>query len=182
MRRTGRLAEAVTDLDMLAAAGLVSVRRMQEYAAGRPPRQRALVLEACELASEHSRSPQESRLRLVRLLEAGLPPVLVNCPIFDRTGRLLGIADLLDVEAGLVVEYDGADHRDATRQAQDIAKEERLRGVGLEVTRVTGQDLRDVPLVVNRLHAARARASFEAEVDRRWVARPPADVLYSRGV
>ena len=35
----------------------------------------------------------------------------MNCPVHDRSGRLLGIADLLDEEAGLVVEFDGADHR-----------------------------------------------------------------------
>ena len=35
----------------------------------------------------------------------------VNCPIQDLAGNLLGIADLLDEEAGLAVEFDGADHR-----------------------------------------------------------------------
>lgn len=56
------------------------------------------------LASEHSRSPNETRTRLIYLLDAGLPTPLVSCPIRDRAGRLLGIADLFDPVAGLAVE------------------------------------------------------------------------------
>ncbi len=48
------------------------------------------------LASEHSRSPNETRLRLIVELDAGITALHVNCPVHDRDGRLLGIADLLD--------------------------------------------------------------------------------------
>ena len=91
----------------------------------------------------------------------------------DLAGRLLGIADLLDLEAGLVVEYDGAEHRGEGRSARDAVKDEDLRDVGLEVTRVTGRDLRDPDLVVDRLVRARARA-LASTAPRRWVATPPA--------
>ena len=99
------------------------------------------VSAALDLAGELSRSPNETRMRLVWVLDAGLPAPRVNQPVFDRGGRLLGIVDLLDVEAGLVGEYDGADHRGAARHAGDVGREDELRRAGLEVFRVTGPDL-----------------------------------------
>lgn len=164
--------EAVVVLDMAAAAALTSISRMQSYVlahAGRRRIGRARV--ALALASEHSRSPNETRLRLIWVLDADLPgDVLVNCPVHGRDGRLLGIADLLDPVVGLAVEFDGADHRAAGRHTRDVAKDEAFRGVGLEVTRVTGLDLTDPPLVVRRLVQARTRALGRPRGD--WVARP----------
>ena len=104
----------------------------------------------------------------------------MNCPVHDASGRLLGIADLLDVEAGLVIEFHGADHRRARRQTADVRKEERLRGVGLEVTGVTGLELPDRELVVRRLLVARSRAMFLPPSERLWMPRPPADDLHQR--
>jgi hypothetical protein len=182
MRLTGDDREAVVVVDMMAAAELVSLVRMGRYADAHPGWQDiGRVRRALVLASEHSRSPNETRLRLIWILDAGLPPeVLVNCPVFDRAGRLLGIADLLDEEAGLAVEFDGAEHRRAGRQTKDAGKDEAFRSRRLEVTRVTGQDLLHVPRVVARLHAARSRARFEPRADRLWVAGPRADTLEER--
>lgn len=98
----------------------------------------------------------------------------------DLAGRLLGIADLIDVGAGHVVEFDGAEHRKARRQTADVQKEERLRRVGLEVTHVTGLELSDRRSVVARLLSARGRAPFLPPGKRRWVVRPPADDLHQR--
>lgn len=174
---TARLAtgftEAVVVVDMMCAAELVSTRRLREsglrFAAG--------VLDE---ASEHSRSPNETRCRI--LCRTALPGVrwLVNCPIYDRSGRLLGIADLIDLESGLVVEFDGADHREAARHTRDVVKEDALRRVGLEVVRVTGGEVDDSPVVSARVRAGRERAKFEPAADRQWVARPPADTLHDR--
>lgn len=171
----------VVAMDMAAAAGLVSIRRMQAYVEEHRAWRRAAALPgALELASEHSLSPPEVGLRLAWRIDADLPPVLVNCPVHDRGGRLLGIADLLDVEAGLAVEFDGAEHRTASRHTRDVAKDEAFRSRRLEVTRVTGRDLRDRELVVRRLHAARARARFESVTERLWVPRPPTHDLDQR--
>jgi len=181
MRRTDDLRRAVEAIDMMAAAEQTSVVRMVRYVEQRRGWQRvALVREALSLASEHSWSPTETRLRLIWILDARLPPPLVNCPILDPSGKLLGIADLLDPEAGLVVEYDGADHRGASRHRKDVVKEHRLRQVGLEVTRVTGPDLSTPSAVVSRLLEARSRSRFEARADRRWLSHPRADVLEGR--
>jgi hypothetical protein len=180
MRLTRDLREAVVVLDMMAAAGRVSVLLMVRYANRRATAREPFLQEAISRASEHSKSPMETRLRLIWLLDAELPSPYVNCEILDLEGHLLGEVDLLDPESGTAAEFDGAEHRRALRQAADIAKEQRLRDAGLEVARVTGPDMNDVPLVVRRLHAARARIHPVAAGDRRWVARPKRDTLHAR--
>lgn len=163
--------DAVVELDMALAARLTTLDQLAAYA-DQQPRDRRTVLRAARLATPHSRSPRESRLRLAWLLDARLPPPLVNATVRDRAGRFVAIADLLDVEAGLAVEYDGADHRTSRRQAADLGREDRLRRVGLEVVRFSGPDLADRALVVRRLLEARARCRFDAVLDRAWVAIP----------
>jgi hypothetical protein len=89
--------EAVVAIDMMAAAELVSLRQISDYL---PTQARAggvrQVRQALALADEDSRSPNESRVRLIWVLDAGAAPPRVNQPVFDLRGRLLGIADLLD--------------------------------------------------------------------------------------
>jgi len=103
MRRAGGVVDAVVAIDMAVAALLVSVRRVRAYAADRRRwRRSTLVEKALDLASERSRSPNESRTRLIWEVDAGLPRPLVNQHVWDLRGNLLGIADLLDVEAGVV--------------------------------------------------------------------------------
>lgn len=169
MRRADSVREAVVAMDMMAAAELTTIRRMREYCATRPGwsgvRQ---VRAALDLASEDSRSPNETRMRLVWVLDAGLPVPAVNQPVYDLDGRLLGVADLLDVAAGVVGEYDGEDHRHAQRHAHDVAREDRLRRHGIEVFRVTGPDLRQRNVLVDRMRAARSRAKWLPPGHRRW--------------
>lgn len=170
--------EVVVAVDMVLAARVVSPAALAAYAEGLRSGDRRLLAWALGLASEHSRSPSETRLRLVVELDAGLPRLWVNPVVHDRSGRRLGEVDLLDVEAGLVIEYDGADHRSAAQQSYDVGKEAALRRVGLEVVRVTGPDLRCPERVVDRVLTARGRALFEAEATRGWLALPrPALVL-----
>jgi hypothetical protein len=172
MRLRRNVRDAVVDLDMAAAARLTSVSAIRQYVDSRPSWRGTpgvpVVRAALRLAHDRSASPPETRLRLVWVLDARLPPPLVNLPVYDRRGNLLGIPDLLDPVAGLVVEYDGDDHRDPGRHSDDVDREARFRGVGLEVTRVTGRDLRRTPELVHRLHTARGRARFEPEHLRRW--------------
>ena len=122
--------EAVVVLDMAAAAEITSIRRVASFVdrqVRRPGVDR--VRRALPLASEHSRSPQETRLGLVWVIDAGLPPPLVNRAVQDRSGRLVGVADLLDVEAGVAGEYDGAVHRARARHRKDVERLERFRAV-----------------------------------------------------
>lgn len=174
MRRAPDLRAAVRVADMVCAAELSSVNRMRDYTAAHPGWAGCrLAGAALDLASERSRSPAEVDVRLVWELDAGLPRPLVNVPVFNRHGRLLGVADLLDEGAGLVIEFDGADHAGARARSKDAGRESGLRNHRLEVERATGFDLHDVPSLVRRLHAARRRAPWLAEADRPWTVDPP---------
>lgn len=173
MRLASDEREATVALDMVLATRLVSPERIRAYAAthrtGGAEQER--VDFALSMCSEHMRSPNESRLHLVWRLDAGLPPVEPNRSVHSPTGRLLGIADLLDETAGLAVEFDGADHREGRRHTKDVRKQEAFFNHGLEVCRVTGDDLRRADGVVQRLVAARTRA-LRLERPRSWVLRP----------
>ncbi len=174
-RAAADVREAAVAVDMMAAAELVSIRMVQDYVEAHA-RVRGVpqVRSALALASEDSRSPNETRLRLMWELDARLPRPLVNRPVFDLRGRLLGIADLLDPVTGLVGEYDGADHRSAGRHSADVDRESRMRDAGLEVFRVTGPDLLQPRRVVGRIEAARGRARRLPQ-QRRWTIEPPSD-------
>lgn len=176
MRFADGLREAVVVLDMAAAAELTTIRRMRAYCLGRAGWTGVgLVRAALDLASEHSWSPNETRLRLVWVLDAGLPVPRCNQPVYDRRGALQGIADLLEVTAGVAGEYDGADHRAARRHTRDVAKDESFRAHGIEVFRVTGLDLPRRDLVVRRMCAAHARGSRLPADQRAWTLRAPYD-------
>jgi hypothetical protein len=170
MRRHGRR-EAVVVADAALAGRITSLSRLCAYAAThRSARRFAGVRWALERASEHSRSPNEVRTRLLAEEDAGFPRLLVNVVVLDDDGRI-GEVDLLDDEAGVVIEFDGADHRDGPQHSYDILKEDRLRRAGLEVARVTGAQLRGVPALVGRLQQTRRRA-LRVSAERRWRIAP----------
>jgi hypothetical protein len=175
MRQAPDVREAVVAMDMMAAAEQVSVSQMLVYVATRAawngvPQVRA----ALELADERSRSPNETRVRLIWVLDCGLPRPLVNCPVWDLDGRLLGTADLFDEEAGMVIEFDGAEHRRARRHTSDVAREDRMRRVGLEYVKITGLDLRHRYVIIDRMLSSRARALWLPPHQRRWTLTAPA--------
>ena len=117
---------------------------------GRPPRSPSTT------AARRRRRP----MRLIWTLDAGFPAPMCNRAVFDLDGNLLGYPDLLDPVAGLVGEYDGADHRSAERHGADVAREELFRDHGIEYFTVVGADLAHLGLVVARMQRARARAKF----------------------
>ena len=174
LRRRGRLRPAVIAIDMAVAAGLTCVTEVAAYVAKRNSWTGVpLARKAVALASDFSRSPQESRVRLVWVLDAGLPPPLCNRAVFDLDGNLLGYPDLLDPVAGVIGEYDGADHRSNDRHRHDVAREARFRDHGLEYFTVVGSDLADVGLVVERMRRTRNRAKFLPPESRAWTLEPP---------
>ncbi len=175
VRYAPNLREAVVALDMAAAAAITSVRRLATYVGTRQAWQGVQqARDAVVLASELSRSPQESRLRLLWQLDADRPRPLVNVPVFEGgSGRLLGYPDLLDPEVGLVGEYDGDDHRSPERHSHDVDREARFREHGLEVVRVTGPDLRRPGQLVDRILAGYRRARSLPRA-RTWTLDAPA--------
>lgn len=174
MRVADDLRAAVVSMDMMAAAELTSIRRMRRYVERRP-RWNGLpqVREALDLADENSMSPNESRMRLVWVIDAELPTPLCNQPVFDLGGNLIGVADLLDPVAGVVGEYDGAAHREAHRHRRDVMREDRFRRAGFEYFKVVAGDLAHTDLVVDRMVTTRARALWVPPAARQWTLTPP---------
>lgn len=125
---------------------------------------------ALALACERSGSPWETRLR--RFTEALLATRLrVNVPVFDLDGNLLGIADLLDEETGMVLESDGAYHREIDQHRTDNIREELMEDAGLAVGRFTSGDHGDRSALVGRIMQTRARAL--RSIVRNWTTEPP---------
>jgi hypothetical protein len=183
LRRHASYREAVVAAEMTFAARLISVRLMRDYVAERSgwtgvPRVRRVLA----LAGEHSRSPQETRMKLVWMLEAGFDPPLCNQPVFDHHGNLLGVPDLFDPGAGLVGEYQGADHKDGERHRADVAREELFRDHGLEYFEIVGGDLRDRRRAAARMTNARRRARFLPPELRTWTLTPPAWYVVSESL
>lgn len=171
-RRRNELWAAVQAIDMAAAAQLISLALFAAYVLRRPAWQGVpLVRRALALASEHSRSPRETWLRLVWLLVAELPPPLCNVPVYDLDGSLLGIPDLFDPVAGLVGEYSGAHHKDGERHRSDVGREERFRNHGLEYFEVVQGDSRAV--AAERMLRARARSKFLPPESCAWTLTAP---------
>ena len=82
--------------------------RYAETAAGRPGVRRLRSL--TELAGP-AESPMETRLRWL-LIQRGLPRPEVQTNLRDEKNQFLGRADLYYPAARLILEYDGANHRD----------------------------------------------------------------------
>ena len=110
---------------------------------------------------------------MVWLLDAELSMPLLNREVFDLDGRLIGIPDLFDEEAGLVGEYQGEDHKDGPHHRRDVEREEKFRDHGLEFFEVVGGDLSHRQLVVERMWNARRRAKFLPPESRAWTLEPP---------
>ena len=161
-------------MDMAAAASLTSIARVRRYVDQRASWDGVpLVRESLDLADENSRSPNETRMRLIWQLDAGYAKPLVNREVWDLNGRLLGAADIFDPEAGVVGEFDGADHRGALRHSRDVDREGGFRNHALEFFRVTGLDLPDRPKVVRRMASSMRRARFLSPGQRSWTITPP---------
>lgn len=169
------LRDAVVAIDMAAFDDLVSLVELTKWSTEHPgwtgaPQFRA----ALALARENAWSPREVDLRLVGEVLAELPRLLCNRPIFDRaTGALIGTPDLLDLEAGLAIEYDGHHHLKLVQRSRDVRREELFRRHGLEVLTVLSPDIRNRQALAARMIAARERARFQAESMRSWTIGHP---------
>lgn len=175
MRVAADLTEAVTALDMMAAARQCSIRMLRDYAEEQP-QDRARVLAAAGYASEHALSPTEVAVRLTCVVDLGLH-LEVNSTIHDLSGRRVAMVDLLDVEAGLVIEVDGAHHEQTARRGADLRITDVLLRLGLEEVRISGPEARRRRLVVERVRLARSRSRFEPRDRRSWYSLPRAATL-----
>lgn len=167
VRWAASLRDGVVAIDMAVAARITTVAQVLRHLASLSPLKGGpKVRQALGLADAHCRSPQESRLRLIWMIDAGFPPRLMNRGIWDDTGQLIGVPDLFDPVAGVAGEYDRAFHRDRARHRRDVARGEGFRGVGIETFTVVADDR--APVVVARMRAARDRALWLPTHERRW--------------
>ena len=174
----GSLRESVVTIDMgvsrvvpQARTTLANVQRLVE----RHHKTRGIVQvrKALALATDRSASPWESRTRLLAELDADIHGLVPNAPVFDLTGELLGIADLIDPVTGLVIESDGAHHREAEQHTDDNRREERFERANAVVCRVTALDHRskDRWKTVGRIRRAYLDAARQTE--RAWTLEKP---------
>ncbi len=168
LRLAPDLTEAVVAGDCLLHAGLTTVSAITAYADAHQHRRGVRRLRATlPLLNGLAASPPESRLRLL-CHRAGLPPMMVNVPIYDLDGTFLGIVDLLEPTTGLALEYDGEYHRELGQQTKDNHREGKLEQAGLTVLRVTALDLREPRSLAHRISRAH-QACLAAPTPRRWV-------------
>ena len=171
MRRVDSRLHRLVTIEMAVAARLTTVALQNAYVARRQAWTGVpAVREAMTLAIDHSRSPQETRMRLV-WVGCGFPPPICNQPVYDLDGRFVGVPDLFDPEAGLVGEYDGAHHKLRAQHRDDVAREQRFRDVGLEYFTVVAGDRTHV--VRDRMEQARLRSKFLAPAACAWTLTPP---------
>jgi len=133
------------------------------------PRARLVVT----LADPGAESAPESRLRYVWIVEAGLPRPLANPDVLTLNGSFVARTDLLDPDAGMAGEYDGAVHRELDRHTADNVREEDMEDLGLRVVRVTSVDLWPQRRhLVRRLQTTYARVLTRDRSRDRWLVRP----------
>lgn len=162
MRHATSVVEAVKAFDMAAYDDLVTIEELRRCTAavmgtrtGTPQLRAALPL-----LSENSWSPQAPLMRCTWHLEGNRPMPLANRPVFDLEGRHVGTPDVIDLEAGVFGQYEGAAvHLVAPQRSTDIRQEASYRDLGLEGVTMVAEDRADTRSFVGRLHEAYARAS-----------------------
>ncbi|MFE7228762.1 hypothetical protein ACFU7D_28485 [Nocardioides sp. NPDC057577] len=174
VRYAPNLMEAVRWIDLVAASDLISLDELAEYAdelvawAGI-----GHLREALTHANENVWSPAEVDLRLTWTVRLRLGHVVTNRPIFDLDGRHIGTPDVLDLERGVVGEYDGRVHLAGKQRAKDLVREGAFRRAGLEYVTMVAADRRDPTDFKLRTLEARARASRVPASERAWTIDPP---------
>lgn len=165
LRRERDFRELVVMIEMALLAKVVTWEEVREQLEA-TRRVHTRHFDALGLAKGECRSPPEVRMRLVWELDAHFGPPLMNREVLDVAGRRIAVVDLLDVESGTYGEYDGEAHRGRARHQHDVERAEVLRDVGLEgFTIVAGNP---TAVQVQRMRAARRRALWLPEEQRRW--------------
>ncbi|MEI7059314.1 hypothetical protein WBG06_26065 [Nocardioides sp. CCNWLW239] len=174
VRRAPSPLEAVRWLDLVLASDLISLKEMSAYAdeltawAGIDRLRWAL-----RCADENVWSPAEVDLRLTWAVRMGLTDIVCNRPVFDLEGRHIGTPDVLDLQAGVVGEYDGELHLVGRQRAKDLRREGAFRRAGLEYVTMVASDRGDPSDFIRRTWEARTRARRTPVSERGWTLTPP---------
>lgn len=147
--------EAVVANEIGIRSGAVTLCELADFVAEHPGEKGIKRLRrALALVEPRSESPMETRLRL-HLIKARLPHPSVQIDIHDSSGDFLGRADLYYPDRGLIIEFDGDNHRD--RLVPDLRRQNSLINAGYHLLRFSAVDLRFPAAVVSEVRQARAR-------------------------
>jgi len=172
------LIESVVAIDMALHARLVSATELAAHVQARTGTKGVRRLRrAAGLADSRSESPMETRLRL-HLEFARLPRPDMQADLHDKSGRLLGRADLYYPDVRLVIEYDGVNHKD--RFASDARRQNALISAGYHILRFTAVDLKEPDLVA--AHVRQARRSLAGAISRKLARTVPTTAAISREI
>jgi hypothetical protein len=129
---------AVTDQ---LAEGYSSLQELQKALARLPAGRGASRARAVlPLADALAESPMESVLRWL-IHESGLPRPVLQHPIRDASGRVLGRADMAWPAHRLLVEFDGDVHRERDVFVNDLRRQNRLMAEGWVILRFSSADV-----------------------------------------
>jgi hypothetical protein len=152
------VAEGVVALDAMWHKGLLTPEELLEFASGkrqfRGIRQIAYV---ASLADKGAQSPMESRLRMVLVLEEGLPKPETQLEVPDDWGGVLATLDMGYRRQYAGMEYDGGVHETKRNRVRDNRRHNRLKSAGWHVLRYASDDMRLRRHVIRR----EAREAFE---------------------
>jgi very-short-patch-repair endonuclease len=151
--------DALIAVDMALHLGLTDANQLRRHADTAEGRVGVKRLRSIALHAAAAESPMETRLRWL-LIQAGLPCPEVQTNLRDHQQRFLGRADLYYADARLVLEYDGANHRD--RLVDDNRRQNLLINAGFRLLRFTATDIHQRPEVV----AAQVRSALNVDSKR----------------
>jgi very-short-patch-repair endonuclease len=147
---------ALIAVDMAVHLGLTNANALRRYSDAVQGRAGAYRLRSLAAVAADAESPMETRLRWL-LIQAGLPCPEVQAKLRNREQRFLGRADLYYPQARLILEYDGANHRD--RLVEDNRRQNLLLNAGFRLLRFTATDIYQHPQVV----LAQVRSALKPE-------------------
>lgn len=182
---TARLIDAIVVGDWLIHHDHVSVPDVAALALAAPWRDGAdEALFVLDRLDGRSRSIKESETRAV-LEASGLPPAAVNHRV-DLGVDATAIGDLVYVDQGLVVEYQGGHHQQDRRQyVSDIERFALFRAHGVPYLEVTNESLSRPKILVGTVYRALLSLGYDGpapEFAEQWTAlfRPVRDLLPPR--
>ena len=145
------LVELVAAGDALIHRGLCTRAELVGAGASATGRGCRLLRRASLLVRERVDSIPETQLRLCLVL-AGLPEPRCNV-VLGHAGRVIGRVDLLVEEYGLIIEYDGDQHRDRGQWNVDLDRDEDFSDADFVTVRVTRDRMRRPRRLVQKVHA-----------------------------
>lgn len=146
LARRAKVVEGVVIVDLALRRRIATVAELRAWVDDHPQhRGVGRLVDAMDMADGLSESPMESRLRAL-LVTGGLPKPRVQQPLHDACGSFLARPDLLYPAERLVIEYDGATHRDSV--AADNRRQNLLIDAGYRVLRFAAGDVLHRPAAV----------------------------------